>query len=311
MDNINSVIPELAYALNQFVVRGIDFDEKQMGFIKENARALFSVACKYNFFDLIKKLISMDKEEKLIIWGDKSTLFAECCQRGDIIILEPLYEAMKDQIDIQNAFVQTCKGILNYKNNKLIVQFLYEKSLENKIDAQKIDIHINNEEPFRMACINDHLETAQYLYEISIIEKNPINIRIMEDFAFKWSCDNYSTRTAEWLCTLCSSYLITGYDSAMEEIYYEIICYKKIIEHIYNEKDDAKLDKLYKDACVVERIKQDDYICPVCLSETEKYQIKLSCDHTICIECFIGINKCYIHCKNNDFDKAMLLKVMN
>ncbi|AYV76726.1 MAG: hypothetical protein Terrestrivirus12_29 [Terrestrivirus sp.] len=307
MESINSFIPQLVYALNQFVVRKIDFDENQMNFIKENSRALFSAACRHNYFDLVKKLITMDKEEKIIIWGDKSTLFSECCQRGDIIILEPLYEVLKDQIDIQTAFIQTCKGILNYKNNKQIVKFLYDKSVEC---GQKIDIHINNEESFRLACVNDHLETAQYLYEISIIEKNPINIRIMEDFAFKWSCDNYSTRTAEWLCTLCTSYLITGYDSAMEEIYYEILCYKKIIEYIYNEKDNTKLDKLYKDACVVERIKQDDYICPVCLSETEKYQIKLSCNHTICIDCFIGINKCYINCQNNDFDKAILLKVI-
>ena len=84
-----------------------------------------------------------------------------------------------------------------------------------------IDIHANNEEAFRFACINGHLEVAKWLLYISEKKKlicgssaialqadryprsglETININAIK-FAFHWTCANNHFHIARWLLTL-------------------------------------------------------------------------------------------------------------
>ena len=68
----------------------------------------------------------------------------------------------------------------------------------------KIDIHINDENAFLLACTNNHLEIAKYL--ISLEETHgKINIRINNDQIFL-KIYKYFTDIIKYLCEACEYY---------------------------------------------------------------------------------------------------------
>ena len=52
-----------------------------------------------------------------------------------------------------------------------IAQWLYEISIQ---DNQPIDIHANDEDAFCLSCENGHINIAQWLYELGIKNNQPI-----------------------------------------------------------------------------------------------------------------------------------------
>ena len=62
-----------------------------------------------------------------------------------------------------------------------IAQWLYELSIKNN---QPINIHVNNEEAFRLSCTNGHINVAQWLYELSIQNNQPIDIHAVMNMHF-------------------------------------------------------------------------------------------------------------------------------
>lgn len=101
------------------------------------------------------------------------------------------------------------------------------------LNKYSIDVHFHNDYPFRLSCIGGNLklvewhyslienkknlyisewgfswacehgrlEIAQYLYSL-----NEINIRIHNDYAFRYSCKNRHSNIIKWLCTICDDY---------------------------------------------------------------------------------------------------------
>ena len=66
-------------------------------------------------------------------------------------------------------------------------------------NADKIDIHANNEEAFRLSCKYGHLEIAKWLINLSIKEEEPINIHIDNEWAFRKSCEQGHLNVVKWL----------------------------------------------------------------------------------------------------------------
>lgn len=164
------------------------------------------------------------------------------------------------------------------------VKWLYGIGID-AIDSYIIDKMLNE-------CVyNGYIEKAKWLYTIC-----QINIRENNDYLFIISCKQGHIKVAQWLQSLCDDYELTIRDNRI--IYYNIITKK---QRIQNAIKNNKLDEHIK-----ELIDTVD-ICPICLSDDEKYWIQLACKHQICVPCFTETNCCAFGCKFDDnFD---LLKV--
>jgi hypothetical protein len=91
-------------------------------------------------------------------------------------------------------------------NNKLeCAKWLWEKSLEIK---SPINICSDDCGVFRWGCRDGNYDVVTWLWEISNQSGQPINIRVDNDYAFLESCKNYRLNVAYWLCELYSGYSI-------------------------------------------------------------------------------------------------------
>jgi len=63
-----------------------------------------------------------------------------------------------------------------------------------------INIHAHDEYAFRLSCKYGHLETSQWLIELSKQSQfGLINIHADNECAFRWSCHNGHLETSQWL----------------------------------------------------------------------------------------------------------------
>ena len=147
-----------------------------------------------------------------------------------------------------------------------IAQWLY--GLEDKPN-----IHIEDEYAFRLACKYGHINIAQWLYGL---EDKP-NIHAVDDEAFRFACKNGHINIAQWLTIICNDYYIEIIDNKIKS--WKI---KNSLEDFYENKDYDKIIDILK-------IQKNNNIiletCSICYEENSNFLT--SCKHTFCIECFM------------------------
>ena len=62
---------------------------------------------------------------------------------------------------------------------------------------EELEKYVNNES-FKWACENGHLEVAQWLLSI----KPDIDVSAVSDWAFRWTCENGHLEVAQWLLSI-------------------------------------------------------------------------------------------------------------
>lgn len=101
--------------------------------------------------------------------------------------IQILNEIQKEWLNcIKSGFLDKCK-------------YLFQLS---KDINYPIDIHINNDEAFRISCENGHLDICKWLYNISMEKKSPINMDIIFEEAFFTSYKNKHYGISKWLYNL-------------------------------------------------------------------------------------------------------------
>lgn len=344
MEEINENLKNLNAAFNTHV----PFTENQMIYIKSNVTMLFECATGRNYLKFSKFLYALAKANTIDLRINEYNyqLFwsLACCKNDELLeMMKWLYKVCREdnnKINIHAEGDSAFHWSLRYGNFHT-AKWLYDTS---KIDNNgPIDIHIYNEVNFRKICDDDHIGLAKWLYHLSESDNNGIiNIRAENDEAFKKACDKGQKETAEWLCTLCKDYSITPTMISGMEISYKITNKMKIfrdkIKNILSDESSKleKLAKMYKDEICTDTIKNIDNdevpkyeictdtikninkvptyeICPICLSDNEKYQVILGCKHTVCITCFAYVydtnNQCHYKCSGYiEYDDIKLIR---
>jgi hypothetical protein len=161
-------------------------------------------------------------------------------------------------------------------------------------DIDDIDnIKSNIQHYFLFSCRKGHLDIAEWLYSISKTDMNTkININAKDDFAFRWACLNGHKDVAEWLSILDSRYQIRYNEDDM------MYPYIRNIKTILLENDVQSIEGYLIESKGLIQSGED---CMVCLGSDSSYWIKLDCNHEVCSDCFVRIDRCPLKCKN-EFD---------
>lgn len=148
--------------------------------------------------------------------------FIDACENGDLELVQFLVSGeLKKKVNIH------INGEIGFKlackNNHLdIVSFL----LTSPSIKRKPDIHIENDSPARQACVNESIDVLHYLLTSQEIKKRA-NIHALNNWAFKICIKNKQKKSLE--------YLILNYKIKLDE---ELVDYvvsndielKKLIE---------------------------------------------------------------------------------
>ena len=153
----------------------------------------------------------------------------ESCNDIALIIFYACQENGTPITIYNEAFICCCKG----KNIEMI-KWLWvttrntskrKMSLDTCTD-NIVDLHYNNDEAFKICCVNDDMVCAEWIYNMTHIEYPKTRIQIdigANDHAlFRECCDRNACRIAKWLCTLNPKYRIEINESTKEIINYRI-----------------------------------------------------------------------------------------
>ncbi len=289
----------------------------------------FIFCCENNLFECAKWIYSLNNNPNFIHSYDEKS-FRYCCRYGNLEMAKWLLSVgieSNNPIDIHacddESFISACSN-----NHKKTAQWLYTLGYYN--------IHIKNECIFRDICRTGDIELCKWFYSLGFIDQNGIiNINARNDNAFFTCCLYGHFEIAKWLYSLQFETYHNLIDiRADHDVHFELVCSNgKIdmiewLESICPEYDHYYLDMrnkfvpLIKDTYEAIKFKisktlkekntvSDFYFknkilkqmnpCIVCM-EDSKYFVQMSCNHLICINCFLQIDKCYYRCKI-DFEK--------
>lgn len=232
--------------------------------IHVNNEEYFRTCCKNGNLEIIKWIISLGN---INIHAEYDEAFGYSCVKGYLQVAKYIYSLDTfDDLTKNKIFIACCKNGKLTNNYIDIILWLYSTG--------GIDIHVRNEELFRISCCKNDILLAKTLYSL-----DRINIRAIKDDAFISSCKIGHIDIAKWLASLCSDYIIT---QISPKIKFTII--EREIKLLI-EIDNPKKYAVKNDNC-------ED--CLICLTK-EHYMIKLSCMHWYCIGCF----KYYMKQKTN------------
>lgn len=161
---------------------------------------VFTKACMYGYPLIVKYLFSKySKEIDVNIHICDEYTFRKTCSNGHLEIAKILYTKYPN-INIHSrdewAFRYSCM----YGHLEVIKYLL-------SVDG-KTNIHAFSEYGFRWSCLRGYLDIAKFLYHYCQTQKDqkPIDIRILQDDAFRWSCRFRKKKIVAWLATLCDRY---------------------------------------------------------------------------------------------------------
>lgn len=83
-----------------------------------------------------------------------------------------------------------------FGNNPHSIDEIVNFYIENQ---DTVDIHVQNELPFRWMCRNGYIEHAKWLYYFCLVNDNAIDIRESNDSAFVSLCQQGYLEAAQWL----------------------------------------------------------------------------------------------------------------
>lgn len=179
--------------------------------------------CKSNDTCVLDWLLSMSHQHVFassnVDVDHRGTLFEHCCRTGNLEMAKYVFELRHRKeftliIDIhankEEAFFLACKygkGITDCgvstrccRNNQLdVVKWLLEIS---QLLGKPIDIRAMNDLAFRISCKYGHLELAKYLFDLSCNNNNRINIHAENEYAFLESYRRGHREVAHWLLEL-------------------------------------------------------------------------------------------------------------
>ena len=130
----------------------------------------------------------------------QNNLFLSACENENIMICNYLINKFSDiDIHIENdyAFNFSCAG------NLKISKWLIELPVLFPLKFTPINIHAGDEHPFRTSCRSGSLETAKWLFDLSLQPNfTPIDIHSENEDAFIGSCGHGHLEVVKWLVEL-------------------------------------------------------------------------------------------------------------
>jgi len=232
-----------------------------------------------------------------------------------------LYDVSEKQGKIINIHSHNEKALRdlsnhhNKSNNEVnkTIKWLYSIMIKN---GTRFDIHANNEEIFINFCLNNNLEMAKWIYELSLNEEllgigYKINIHANNDHAYR-KCFEYGMwEIVEWLMEICRDY---GYrvikKHNKEKKISIIINIRSELAKLLKKKKHKQIVKVYSDSDNKDDMDSDDFIqdyrddehCMICLCDRciisgKNLWVRLDCSHRLCLVCFVQVNKCPYRCK--------------
>jgi|688.fasta_scaffold91955_2 hypothetical protein len=166
--------------------------------VKKNNIKIIEIVFKYamenNQLDIAKWLYSLKLTNTInLINNICAKFFNNACKYKNLEMIKFLYSIEK------LSFITACEfGDLE------IVKFLYSLDV-------KPDIHVNNEEAFKIVCINGYLEIAKWLYSL---DDKP-DIHIDNEIIFRNTCYSNNLEVAKWLYSLDGKINIHIFDNVI------------------------------------------------------------------------------------------------
>lgn len=204
---------------------------------KELERA-FSCACSENHMEIV---LWLKNKYPFIDIDDECRPFQHACGAGHILVAKYLVQTftkINDWLSCNGHIVFKCACLGNHlevaKWLKVICptidhkinfeEFFVYLCVDNCLDTIKWlkEIHPTikmRPDAFGKACTNGNLEIARWIWETSRDEENYIDIRLDDDFIFRYVCEIGYLEGAKWLTIICSNYVI---QQESPEIVYKI-----------------------------------------------------------------------------------------
>ena len=189
----------------------------------DNLNYVFQIACREGHLDMVKFLLGYAEMNNLKIDIDANVnhAFIFTCGNGHLDVAKFLLEYaemnnLKIDIDANgnHAFIFACgnghlemvKFLLSLSTNELVENASFGKVEENdssfknaKINNLEIDIHVNGDYAFVMACGNGHLPVVKFLLGYAKENGAEIDINAYEGHAFRLACGNGHLDMAKFL----------------------------------------------------------------------------------------------------------------
>ena len=140
------------------------------------------------------------------------------------------------------------------------------------------DIHFHNDEAFRMACYDGHLEVVKYL-----VNKGGADVNVKDGYALRWAACKGHFEIVKFLiahgASLQSSGAQEGYHLAIKYKHSDIV---QLINKQFGKL--IPIDTLSND----EKYKYLE--CSICLMHVKN--VFFECGHGLCPQCSMYVNKC-------------------